>query len=121
VLALTITVSADDPILPLNSAVSAAQNPPFYPGGFVVMALRAGIPQLASFINFVMLVAAASTAAADVYMVVRPAILYFQYTDGRAVVCKRCQMNHFCPAVGSRDSGTFSLVPSAVIPPQLHP
>jgi L-asparagine transporter-like permease len=34
------------------------------------MALRAGIPQLAAFINFVMLVAATSTAAADVYMVV---------------------------------------------------
>jgi amino acid permease len=79
VLALTITVSADDPILPLASAVSANQAPPFYPGGFIVMALRAGIPQLAGFINFVMLVAATSTAAADVYMVVRSSILYIVY------------------------------------------
>jgi yeast amino acid transporter len=70
VLALGMTVSPDDPILTLPSAVSATQAPPYYPGGFVLMAERAGIPVLPSLINFVMMVAAASTAAADIYMAV---------------------------------------------------
>lgn len=70
VLALSMTVSPDDPILSLPSAVSATQKPPYYPGGFVVMAERAGIPVLPSLINFVMMVAATSTAAADIYMAV---------------------------------------------------
>ena len=68
VLALTMTVSPDDPILNLNSAVSVTQVTPFYPGGFIVMALRAGLPKFATFINVVMLIATTSTAAADVYM-----------------------------------------------------
>jgi amino acid permease len=71
VLALSMSVSPDDPILTLPSAVSAKQvSVRYYPGGFVVMAERAGIPVLPSLINFVMMVAAASTAAADIYMAV---------------------------------------------------
>ena len=70
ILALGITISPDDPILTLPTAVSATQKGPFYPGGFIVMAKRAGIPVLPSLINFVMIIAATSCAAADIYVAV---------------------------------------------------
>jgi yeast amino acid transporter len=64
VLVLGLNLSPDDPALsPAN---------PNYPGGFIIMAQRAGIPVLPHIINAVMIIAALSVAIANLYVVVRP-------------------------------------------------
>lgn len=66
-LALGISVSANDPILNLQSSDDPIRN---YPGGFVIMAERAGIPVLPHIINVIMILAALSTATGDIYVTV---------------------------------------------------
>lgn len=66
-LALGISVSANDPILNLDSSGDPVRN---YPGGFIIMAERAGIPILPHIINGVMILAALSTATGDIYVTV---------------------------------------------------
>jgi len=63
--ALGLTVAPDDPILTLPT-----QGQPHYPGGFIVMAERAGLPQVASIINGVMILASVTVATGDIYVVV---------------------------------------------------
>ena len=79
VLMLGLTVSPDDPLLTLPTPKTSALNllsgasgaaPRNYPGAFIVMAERAGIRGLPTFINVVMIVAIISAATADVYFAV---------------------------------------------------
>ena len=67
VLILGLTVSANDPILTLGVSSDPIR---LFPGGFIVMAERAGMPAFAHFINVVMLVAAISVASANLYFAV---------------------------------------------------
>ena len=67
VLALGISVSANDPILQLPASGGPVRN---YPGGFVVMAERTGNPFLPHIINVIMMIAVFSTATAEIYMTV---------------------------------------------------
>lgn len=62
---LGLTVSSNDPMLQLPQNKN-----PRYPGGFVIMSRRAGIPIVPDIINFVMIVAAFSVATADLYVTV---------------------------------------------------
>lgn len=66
-LALGIAVSVNDPILQLPLSQGPIRN---YPGGFIVMVERAGISGLPHVINLVMILAAWSTATADLYITV---------------------------------------------------
>ena len=68
VLALGISVSANDPILTLLGKDDPVRN---YPGGFIIMVERAGIAVLPHIINVVMIIAALSTATDDLYVTVR--------------------------------------------------
>jgi len=78
VLFLGITVSPNDPLLTLPTSNTSPLNypgvsdgaPRAYPGGFVIMAERAGLNGLATFINVVMIVGIVSAAIADVYFAV---------------------------------------------------
>ena len=80
VLVLGITVSPNDPLLTLRTSKTSPLNypgvsdgaPRKYPGGFIIMAQRAGIPRLPDFINVVMLIGIISAATADVYFAVCP-------------------------------------------------
>ena len=69
VLALRISVSANDPILTLPA--NGNDHIRNYPGGFIIMVERAGIAVLPHIINAVMIIAAFSTATADLYVTVR--------------------------------------------------
>jgi len=69
---LGVTVSSNDPMLTLSNDVH-----PNYPGGFVVMAQRAGLPVVAHLINAAMVIATLSVATGDIYVVVR--ILFSWY------------------------------------------
>ena len=69
---LGLTVSSEDPILKLPGDGS-----PNYPGAFIIMAERAGLPAVAHIINAVMVLAAFSVATVDIYVVVRVAIALF--------------------------------------------
>lgn len=71
ILVLGLTVSANDKILGLPASQSSTRN---YPGGFIIMAERAGIPGLPHFINAVMIVAALTVAIADLWIMVLPAL-----------------------------------------------
>jgi len=65
---LGLTVSSNDPLLQLpNQLSNQIRN---FPGGFIVMAERAGIPVIPHIINFVMIVATLSVASADLYVTV---------------------------------------------------
>ena len=65
ILVLSLTVASDDPILTLPT-----NGNPHYPGGFIVMAQRAGLPALADIINCVMILASLTVATGDIYVVV---------------------------------------------------
>jgi len=65
VLILGLTVSSNDPILILPEDVH-----PNYPGGFIVMAERAGLPVIPHIINGVMILATISVATVDLYVAV---------------------------------------------------
>ena len=66
---LGLTLSPNDPALsPTN---------PNYPGGFIIMAQRAGIPVLPHIINAVMIIAALSVAIQNLYVVVRSSFSSF--------------------------------------------
>jgi yeast amino acid transporter len=67
VLMLGLTVSANDPILNLPESGSSVRN---YPGGFIAMAERAGIPVLPHLINAVMIIAVLSVATANLFVTV---------------------------------------------------
>jgi hypothetical protein len=56
---------------------------PNYPGGFVVMAKRAGMPVIAHIINAAMVIATLSVATGDIYVVVR--IPFCQFSLGNRV------------------------------------
>lgn len=68
VFVLGLTVSSSDPITKLLSSGDPVRN---YPGGFIIMAERAGIPGLPHIINTVLIIAALSTATADIYVTSR--------------------------------------------------
>ena len=67
VFVLGLTVSCNDPLLTRSLSHDPLRN---YPGGFVIMALRAGLPLLASFINAIMIVAAVSVATVNLFVAV---------------------------------------------------
>jgi yeast amino acid transporter len=67
VFVLGLTVSYNDPIILLPSSGNPVRN---FPGGFIIMAERAGIRILPHIINAVMIIAALSTATADLYVTV---------------------------------------------------
>lgn len=65
VLVLGLTVPSNDPLLRLSE-----NDKPDYPGPFVLMMERGGIPLLAHIINVVMILAALSVATANLYITV---------------------------------------------------
>jgi amino acid transporter len=67
VFALGLSVSSADPLLALPTSNDPLRN---YPGGFVIMAERAGIPLLPDLINGVMIIAAFSMATAGLCVAV---------------------------------------------------
>jgi amino acid transporter len=67
VLVLGLTVSANDPLLVRQESRDPTRN---YPGGFVVMAERAGIPVLPDLINAIMILAAFSVATVNLFVAV---------------------------------------------------
>ena len=67
VFALGLSVSSTDPLLALPTSNDPVRN---YPGGFVIMAERAGIPALPDFINVVMIIAAFSMTTAGLFIAV---------------------------------------------------
>lgn len=66
VLVLALTVPSNDPLLRLSE-----NDKRHYPGPFVLMVERGGIPVLAHIINVVMVLAALSVATANLYITVR--------------------------------------------------
>jgi amino acid transporter len=65
VLVLGLTVSCNDPLLTRQESRDPIRN---YPGGFVIMAERAGIPFLPDFINAIQILASISVATVDLYV-----------------------------------------------------
>jgi len=74
VLVLGLTVSCNDPLLTRKLSNDEVRN---YPGGFVVMAERAGLPHLGSFINVIMILAAFSVATVDLFVAVTVPVYEF--------------------------------------------
>jgi len=67
VLILGLTVSCNDPLLMRQEARDPIRN---YPGGFVIMAERAGIPGLPDLINAIQILAAISVGTVNIYVAV---------------------------------------------------
>jgi amino acid permease len=67
VLVLGLTVSCNDPLLSRQESRDPVRN---YPGGFIVMAERAGIPILPDLINAIMILAAFSVATVNLFVAV---------------------------------------------------
>jgi yeast amino acid transporter len=67
VVGLGLSVYMDDPLLTRAASGDPIRN---YPGGFVIMAERAGIPVLPSLINVLMIIAAFSMANAGLFVAV---------------------------------------------------
>lgn len=67
VLVLGLTVSCNDPLLTRAESRDPIRN---YPGGFVIMAERAGIPFLPGFINAIQILAAFSVATVNLFVAV---------------------------------------------------
>jgi len=67
VLILGLTVSCNDPLLMRQEARDPIRN---YPGGFVIMAKRAGIPGLPDLINAIQILAAISVGTVNIYVAV---------------------------------------------------
>jgi yeast amino acid transporter len=67
VVGLGLTVSTDDPLLTRAASGDPIRN---YPGGFVIMAERAGIPVLPSLINILMIIAAFSMTNVGLFVAV---------------------------------------------------
>lgn len=65
ILMLGLTVSPSDPLLTLPEDTR-----PNYPGSFIVMVERAGIPFVPDLVNAVMIIAATSVATLDIYVAV---------------------------------------------------
>jgi yeast amino acid transporter len=72
VLVLGLTVSCNDPLLTRQESRDPIRN---YPGGFVIMALRAGIPFLPDLINAIQILAAVSVATVNIYVSVITSLL----------------------------------------------
>lgn len=70
---LGLTVSSHDPLLQLSDDFSEPTRN--YPGGFIIMAERAGVPVIPHIINIVMIIAALSVASIDLYVTVWPHFL----------------------------------------------
>ena len=62
---LGLTVSSNDPLLQLPTDTN-----PRYPGGFIIMAKRAGIPVIPDIINAVMIISIVSVVTLDIYVTV---------------------------------------------------
>jgi yeast amino acid transporter len=73
VLALGLTVDCNDPLLVRKEFGDAIRN---YPGGFIIMAERAGIRGLPDLINAIQILAAFSVATANLYISVRDPRFY---------------------------------------------
>lgn len=73
VLVLGLTVSCNDPLLSRQELRDPIRN---YPGGFVVMAERAGIPVLPHFINAIQILASISVATINIYVAVSASSLH---------------------------------------------
>lgn len=70
---LGLTVSANDKLLtlPLSPSITDTDpTPPIYPGGFMIMIARTGIPVLPHILNTVQIIATLSVATADIYVTV---------------------------------------------------
>ena len=82
VLILGVTVSPNDPLLTLQGFEGSPRS---YPGGFIIMAERAGFFNFAHFINAIMILAVFSAGTADIYFAVFTAFAAF-LTNCRAGV-----------------------------------
>ena len=71
---LGLSVSVDDPLLALHRSRDPIRN---YPGGFIIMAERAGIPVLPHLINVIMIIAAFSMATAGLFVAVPKVYISF--------------------------------------------
>jgi amino acid permease len=69
---LGLTVSSNDPLLLLPTTPNPQTPGRIYPGAFIIMAERAGLPAVAHIINAVMVLAVLSAATADIYVTVSP-------------------------------------------------
>jgi amino acid permease len=67
-----LTVSSNDPLLLLPTTPNPQAPGRIYPGAFIIMAERAGLPAVAHIINAVMVLAVLSAATADIYVTVSP-------------------------------------------------
>jgi yeast amino acid transporter len=76
VLILGLTVSSSDPLLNLTEDTNAR-----YPGGFIIMAERAGIPAVPHIINATIILAALSVVTVDIYVTVLPILLISLISD----------------------------------------
>lgn len=72
VFVIGLTVSSNDPLLLLPTAPNPQTPGRIYPGAFIIMAERAGLPVVAHIINAVMILAVLSAATADIYVTVCP-------------------------------------------------
>ena len=68
ILVLGLNVSAKDPMMASRLYDDRTRH---YPGGFIIMIQRAGVPGLSHVVNVVMIIAALSVANADLYVTVR--------------------------------------------------
>ena len=64
---LGLNLSADDPMLISRLYDNSSRH---YPGSFIIIIERAGIPVLSHLINVVMIIAAVSVSNADLYVTV---------------------------------------------------
>jgi yeast amino acid transporter len=70
VFVLGLTVSPNDPLLQLPTTPNPQAPGRIYPGAFIIMAERSGLPAVAHIINAVMVLAVLSAATADLYVTV---------------------------------------------------
>lgn len=70
VFVLGLTVSSNDPLLQLPTTPNPNISDRIFPGAFIIMAERAGLPAVAHIINAVMVLAVLSAATADLYVTV---------------------------------------------------
>lgn len=77
---LGLTVPTNDPMFTLRDDVNSN-----YQDGFITMVKRAGIPVVVYFINAIMVTAALSAAAGDIYVVVTTNLLFPSILIGNTV------------------------------------
>jgi amino acid permease len=72
IIILTLNVSSLDPILSTRLSTDPARP---YPGGFMVMLLRAGVPVLPHILNAVMIIASIGVANGEIFFTVNPTLV----------------------------------------------